>query len=55
VIATTLIASPAWVPWIDSLNTLLTTLTLLVGLALGVGRCVAFLRKKTKTSNHVDK
>ena len=46
VVATGLVASPAWAPWLGDLNQLLTTATLFIGLALGLGRLVLFLRKR---------
>ncbi len=38
VIAGGLIASPAWAGWLAQFNTVLTTITLLLGLALGAAR-----------------
>jgi hypothetical protein len=46
VIAGGLVASVAWASWLSELNQVLTTLTLLVGLALGVGRLWQFLKKR---------
>ena len=37
---------PAWAPWLDSVNELLTTCTLLIGVALGLIRLVAFWRDR---------
>lgn len=38
-----LATSPAWAPWLDSVNEVLTTGTLLIGLVLGLARLwVAF-------------
>jgi hypothetical protein len=48
-LATGLAASPAWVPWLDSLNQLLTTSTLLVGMVLGVTRLWTFWREWRST------
>lgn len=41
-----LATSPAWAPWLDSVNELLTTCTLLIGVALGLIRLVAFWRHR---------
>ncbi len=38
VIASGLITAPAWGPWIGQLNHILTTFSLLIGLAIGVHR-----------------
>lgn len=38
VLASSLITAPAWGPWLSELNDILTTLSLLVGLAIGVYR-----------------
>lgn len=46
VIAGILMASPAWVPWLSSLNEILTTITLLCGALLGVGRLWMFLKRR---------
>lgn len=46
VVAAGLIASPAWVPALSSINEALTTVTLLLGVALGVARLWAFLRRR---------
>jgi hypothetical protein len=46
VIAGSLVASVAWAPWLGDLNQVLTSLTLIVGLALGVGRLWQFLRQR---------
>ena len=43
-----MVAAPAWAPWLGDLNQLLTTLTLVVGLALGVGRQISFLKDRKK-------
>jgi hypothetical protein len=45
-IATGLVTSPAWAPWLGDLNQMLTTATLVIGLALGVGRLILFLRER---------
>jgi hypothetical protein len=41
-----LVTSPAWASWLGDLNQVLTTATLVVGLALGVGRLVMFFRRR---------
>ena len=38
VIAGGLVSSPAWAGWLGNVNVLLTTISLLVGLALGLSR-----------------
>lgn len=38
VLASSLITAPAWGPWLSELNDILTTLSLLVGLAIGLHR-----------------
>jgi hypothetical protein len=40
------VTSPAWASWLGDVNQVLTTLTLAVGLVLGVVRLVAFLRER---------
>jgi hypothetical protein len=45
-LATGMVTSPAWASWLGDLNQVLTTATLIVGLALGLGRLVQFLRRK---------
>lgn len=45
-IVTGMVTSPAWASWLGDLNQVLTTLTLIVGLVLGVARLVTFLREK---------
>ena len=37
-------SAPAWAPSLSELNQLLTTLSLIIGLVLGIGRLVLFLR-----------
>ena len=44
VLATGLVTTPVWAPWLGDLNEVLTTASLIVGLALGIGRLLAFLR-----------
>lgn len=46
VLATGMVASPAWAMWLGDVNQVLTTATLIVGLALGLGRLVQFMRRK---------
>jgi hypothetical protein len=46
VIAAGLVTSPAWAPSLGDLNQLLTTASLIVGLALGIGRLILFLRRR---------
>lgn len=45
VIAGGLITSPAWASWLAEFNTVLTTLTLILGLVLGATRLWGFYRK----------
>ncbi len=45
VLAGSLIAAPAWVPPLSSINEALTTLTLLLGVALGIARLWRFIRR----------
>ena len=40
--------SPAWAPYLDSVNDLLTTCTLLIGVVLGLIRLVAFWRNRRR-------
>jgi|GEM_PF-5635458 len=52
VIASSLIAAPAWGAWLNELNGLLTTLSLLVGLFIGLHRLwVVFSAPKNKSKN----
>lgn len=46
VLAGFLVASPAWAPWLSALNEVLTTITLLCGALLGVGRLWLFIRNR---------
>lgn len=46
ILATGLVTAPAWAGWLGDLNQALTTATLVVGLALGIGRAVEFFRRK---------
>lgn len=48
VLATSLIAAPAWAPWLNEINQLLTTASLGVGLALGAGRLFLFIRERRR-------
>lgn len=41
-----LVTSPAWASWLGDLNQVLTTATLVVGLALGIGRLVMSFRRR---------
>ncbi|MBC8050876.1 MAG: hypothetical protein H7X92_12145 [Chitinophagales bacterium] len=45
-IATSLISAPAWAPWLNEVNQLLTTASLGVGLVLGAGRLWLFVRER---------
>ena len=50
-----LATSPAWAPYLDNVNELLTTVTLLIGVVLGLIRLVAFWRDrraKRQGKNH---
>jgi hypothetical protein len=46
VLATGMVTAPAWAPWLGDLNQVLATATLFVGLMLGIGRLVQFLRER---------
>lgn len=46
ILAGLLMASPAWVPWLSSLNEILTTITLLCGALLGMGRLWMFVKRR---------
>ncbi len=46
VIAGGLISSPAWAGWLAEFNEVLTSFSLLVGLALGAVRLLQFVRKR---------
>lgn len=46
VLAGGLVTSPVWVSWLGDFNEVLTSLTLIIGLALGVGRLWQFLRQR---------
>jgi hypothetical protein len=48
-IAGSLVASPAWVPWLESFNEVLTTATLIIGLAIGIVRL--WLMAKSSSRN----
>jgi len=43
-----LISAPAWAPWLAQLNELLTTLSLVLGLALASARLWSFLRERSR-------
>ena len=52
VIASSLIAAPAWGAWLNELNGVLTTLSLLVGLLIGLHRLwVVFSATKPKSKD----
>jgi len=44
-----LISAPAWAPWLAQLNELLTTLSLVLGLALASARLWSFLRERSRS------
>jgi len=43
-----LISAPAWAPWLTRVNELLTTLSLVVGLALALARLWTLLRDRQR-------
>lgn len=43
-----LISAPAWAPWLAEINELLTTVTLVLGIALAAGRLWFFLRDRRR-------
>ena len=45
-LAAGLVTAPAWVPWLHDLNQILTTVSLVAGLALAIARLTAFLRRR---------
>jgi len=47
-LAGSLISAPAWAPWLAQLNELLTTLSLVLGLALASARLWSFLRERSR-------
>ena len=47
-LASGLIASPAWVPWLDGINSILTLVTLALGLCLGAIRLWIVIRDDRK-------
>lgn len=47
-----LISAPAWAPWLTRVNELLTTLSLVLGLALASARLWAFLRDRRRTQGN---
>lgn len=52
VIASSLISAPAWGPWLNELNGVLTTLSLLVGLVIGLHRLwVAYSGPRNKSKD----
>ncbi|GAB4225309.1 MAG: hypothetical protein Kow0032_00840 [Methyloligellaceae bacterium] len=48
-VAAALMSSPAWAPWLASVNELLTTITLLCGALLGIGRLWRFWTRRRET------
>jgi hypothetical protein len=52
VLASSLVASPAWASWLGEVNQLLTTATLIIGVVLGSARLWNFIaeRRKSRTS-----
>lgn len=44
-----LMASPAWAAWLADLNQLLTTVTLMCGALLGVGRLWLFVKRHRRS------
>jgi hypothetical protein len=46
-----LVTSPAWASWLGDFNQLLTTATLVIGLAIGLGRLWQLLLGKRKANN----
>jgi len=49
-----LISAPAWAPWLTRVNELLTTLSLVLGLALASARLWAFLRDRKRERHRGD-
>ncbi|WP_088348514.1 MULTISPECIES: hypothetical protein [Rhodomicrobium] len=47
-----LVSAPAWSPWLTELNQVLTTATLVVGLAFGLIRLWAFWRERRNAAKH---
>lgn len=47
-LASGLISAPAWAPWLSGLNEFLTTLTLSLGVILGLARLWLFLKSRKK-------
>lgn len=47
-LAGSLISAPAWAPWLTRVNELLTTLSLVLGLALASARLWTFLRERKR-------
>ncbi len=45
---TAAVSAPAWAPWLVDVNFVLSTLTLIVGLAFGVVRLIAFMKDRQK-------
>jgi hypothetical protein len=56
-LAGSLLSSPVWASWLADFNELLTTLTLVIGVVLGIYRLWAFWvdrQKNSKSYNHDD-
>lgn len=47
IIASSLISAPAWGAWLSELNGILTTISLLIGLAIGMHRLVQIVKDKS--------
>ena len=47
-----LISAPAWAPWLAQLNDVLTTLSLVLGLALASARLWSFVRGRKRRCEH---
>lgn len=52
VLAGFLLAAPAWAPWLTSINEILTTVTLLCGALLGIGRLWLFVKRRRDASGN---
>jgi hypothetical protein len=50
VLTGSLVSSPAWASWLGDFNQLLTTATLVIGLAIGLGRLWQLLHAKRKVN-----
>jgi hypothetical protein len=49
-----LISAPAWAPWLMRVNELLTTLSLVIGLALASARLWAFVREHARNRHKLE-